>query len=160
MPPITPGSHVLTLASHEGALFAGGEFSTAGSAFTPYLARWSPPLPHLELSQPGGLTGQVLATSEWLVPGHEYYNVVSLDLCPGGPGSGPYGGLCFADPAFLLQQLLLPAGTPPFHFVAAVPTMAFGPYGLPPGLSFQAVSADVTGGVIGCLSAVAGHTVY
>jgi trimeric autotransporter adhesin len=152
--------HVNTLTPFRGALFAGGSFSTAGGIVSPSLARWSSPLPLLAVAQPSGAGTGVQVSNRWLIPGHEYYDLVSLDLCAGGPGTGPYGGLCFVDPSQLLAQLTLPIGSVPFHFVATAPDATFGPYALPAGLVFEAISVDVTGGVVGCVSPVTAYTVF
>jgi trimeric autotransporter adhesin len=150
---------VHALASWQGALVAGGFFVTAGGIQSYAIARWSRPLPLLSLSQ-GGTGAPVQATNRWLIPGHEYYNVVSLDLAPGGPGTGPYGGLWFSDLSFLIQQLALPLQTPPTHFSPTGTEVTFGPYALPAGIVFEAVCADVTGGVLGCLTPAQQFTVY
>lgn len=137
----------------DGGLVAGGMFTGAGTtAVSPLVARWASPLPLLRLAQPGGAGSGVVVTSSALVAGREYFNVASAALCPAGPGSGPVGGLCFPDPAPLLFQLQLPAGAAPIHWLATAPVMTFGPYALPPGLVFEAVCFDATGGVLGCLS--------
>ena len=94
------------------------------------------------------------------MPGHEYYNLASLDLCPGGPGTGPWGGLCANDVNVLWQQVALPLGTTPFHFAATATTANFGPFTLPPGLAFEMISIDLTGGVAGCISTAVRYTVY
>jgi hypothetical protein len=152
------GGNVWALSALDGALIAGGDFLTAGGIPSPYLARWSSPLPMLGFSQPQ--SGMVQVDDRWLVPSHEYYNIVSTDLSPGTVGTGPYGGLWFNDPAMLMQQVALPPGTAPFHFVAPGTSFSFGPYPLPPGISFEAISVDVTGGVIGCLAPAQRYTVY
>jgi hypothetical protein len=60
----------------------------------------------------------------------------------------------------LIGQLVVPIGSVPFHFVATGPDATFGPYPLAAGLAFEAVSVDVTGGVVGCISPVRAYTVY
>jgi len=97
-------------------------------------------------------------TNENLLPGREYYNLLSFDLCPGGPGTGlgPFG-LCIvtnANLTVLLDQLALPVGADPFHFVATSATQVFGPYSLAPFVA-EAICIDVTGGVLGPASPVA-----
>lgn len=150
---------VRSLGSYNGALIVGGHFLTAGTQPSTYIARWSSPLPLLSLTQPGGPTTGVLVTDSAVVAGHEYFNVVSFDLCPGGVGTGPYGGLCFSDLSCLAAQIQLPVGSHPFHFLAPGTAVAFGPYALPSGLTFEALGADVTGGVLGCISPVIRYTV-
>jgi hypothetical protein len=147
------------LAAHEGALFAGGDFLSAGGMPALRIAQWTDPVPVIALSQPAGPGGGVVVANENLIPGHEYYNIASFELCPGCIGSGPFGGLCFSDLGFLLVQLAYPVGWHPFHFVPTSPTSSSGPYGAPIGASFEAVCADVTGGVLGCTSHVARFTV-
>ena len=143
-----------------GALFLGGSMLSVGAVGSPYLARWSSPLPILALSQPFGPGTGVQVANHWLIPGHEYYNLASPTPCASGPGTGPYGGLCFANVADLVRQLTLPVGTAPFHFVAGSPDATFfGPFPLPPGLAIEALSVDVTGGTLGCLSPVVSYVV-
>jgi trimeric autotransporter adhesin len=148
---------IRSFAVHGGSLFAAGSIVSAGGIASSSLARWAPPLPLLAISQPA--SGSVTVLDAWLVPGHEYFNVVSTDLCPGGPGAGPYGGLCANDPSALWQQITLPLGTPPFHFAAAGATATFGPYALPPGFAFEAVAFDLVG-TAPCISTAIRHTVW
>lgn len=97
-----------------------------------------------------------------LTPGREYYNLVSIDPCPGGPGTGPGPfGSCLSPQGlqFLTQQLQMPVGTGPFHFIApssyvAWPAMT----GLPP-ITVDAICIDVTGGTVGPVSPVVRITV-
>jgi hypothetical protein len=146
-----------TLGSHGNGVLAGGNFVSVGGVSSPFLARLSPPQPSIAISQPGAGLGVVITNSS-LIPGHEYFNIASLNPCAGGPGTGPYGGLCFNNLDDLAWQLLLPVGAEPFHFIAASTTATFGPIGLPLGLAFEAVCANVTVGP--CASAVDGHVVY
>jgi hypothetical protein len=142
------------LTVYAGALLVKGLSTTTGFA-SPYLARWSPTIPLLAISQPSGAGGPVQISNQWLIPGHQYFNVFSLEVCPAGPGSGPYGGLCASNPASLVQQLLLPLGTTPFHFLATGANATFGPYQVPPGLTFDALcvdSVDLNAGTVGCFS--------
>ncbi len=90
-----------------------------------------------------------------LVPGHEYFFVISPELCPGAIGSGPYLGLCSSNEPFLIAQISLPLGTPPFHFLASASSELFGPYPLAPGVAFDAVAFDLTGGLLLGFSPVA-----
>ena len=88
------------------------------------------------------------------MPGHEYLNVFSPDVCPGAPGSGPYLGLCANDPNMLIAQAVLPTGVEPFHFTAYDRRRTFGPFQAQPGLTIDGICVDVTGGTLGCASAV------
>ena len=112
------------------------------------VARYEPTRPSLSCTQPFGPATGVLVSTSILVPGHEHHSVFSLDLCPGGPGTGRWGGLCFNDVDDLLAQLQLPLGTGPFHFIATAPGMAFGPFILPPGFTFDALCGNATGGIV------------
>ena len=145
---------------HHGALLAGGNFHRANGLLTPYLARWSSPLPFMRLSAPSQTGSGVEIANRWLVPGHEYLNLASPNPCAAGLGSGPYGGLCVDDPAILLLQIQFPVGTPPFHFLATGTDATFGPYALPVGFSFEAICVDVTGWAVGCISPTVGYTAY
>lgn len=104
--------------------------------------------PALFLNQPGGSGAPVFVTNGNLIPGHEYYNIVSLTPCAAGPGTGPgwSGGLCI-DVAPLLAQLAAPLGTPAQHFVATASTITWPAMPLPP-ITFDAVCVDVTGAVV------------
>ncbi len=88
-----------------------------------------------------------------LQAGAETFNAVTInDPCPGGPGTGPYAGLCAANPATLtalLTQVTSPLGPANiFHFVAPGITKTWGPYaGIPAGLVAEAVCLQVTPGV-------------
>jgi hypothetical protein len=154
------------LTSYHGALIAGGAFTKAGGAGAPYVARWSSPLPLVLLSQPGGSGTGVQIDNEWLVLGHDYFNLFSLDLCAGGPGTGPYGGLGCSDPntlPILIQQALLPLGSLPFHYLASATSATFGPYPAPLGLTFDVLCVDsinFAAGTTGCLSSVTRYTTY
>jgi hypothetical protein len=107
------------------------------------------------LTQPAG-SGSVQLDNRGLVPGNETWNIVSLEPCPGGSGTGPYLGLCASDFNSLLDQFLLPAGTLPFHFFPAAPNFSFGPLlGLPVGLPIDVVTFDVVGGNFNNIAAVA-----
>ena len=150
---------ISALAVYQGALIAGGSFLIMDRIGSPFMARFGSPLPLLAFSQPAGNGTGVVLTNRWLVLGHEYYNLASPDPAPGGPGTGPYGGLFFNDVSLLLQQIAFPAGAGPFHFIAQAPDVAFGPYALPVGFALEAISVDVTGGVIGCLTPVQSLTV-
>ena len=155
---ISPPPFYGSLFDFEGSLMVTGGW-TPGGINSPHLARYSSPLPRLRISQPAGPGTGVEIANFWTIPGHEYYNIASLNPCPGGVGSGPYGGLCFNNPADLVTQALLPIGAVPFHYVAGGTSAVFGPFPLPAGLAFEAITVDVTGGVIGCLSPVRPYTV-
>lgn len=112
--------------------------------------------PSIRVDQ-AGPAAPVTLTNERLLPGHEYANIFSLDLCPGGPGTGlgPYG-TCIVTPqnlTFILDQLALPVGTGPSRFVANGPTIGWGPFSLGP-IALEAICIDVTGGVLGPASPV------
>jgi hypothetical protein len=145
--------------AHGPSLFVGGDFSVIDGIASPFLAGYGSPTPSLALAQPGGPGAGVQVTNDWLIPGHEYYNLASLNPCAGGPGTGPYGGLCYTNVADLIGQLTLPIGAAPFHFVAGSPDASFGPFPLPPGLAIEALAVDVTGGTLGCLSRVTSYLV-
>ena len=113
------------------AAYLGGGFTAFGGLPSAYLARFGCPRPALALTQTGGPGSPALVTSSGLVPGRETFNVFSVELCAGAPGGGPFLGLCASDPATLLNQALLPVGAEPFHFIAAQPSMTFGPYSVP-----------------------------
>jgi len=142
---------VNTLAVHGGSLYAGGVFTQAGQVNMANVGKWSDPRPTIAFTQPGGAGTGVVITNTGLVSGHEYRNVASFDVCPGCPGSGPYGGLCINDFTFVDYELAFPIGAVPFHFIASGATAVMGPFAPPVGVSFDAVCADVTGGTIACL---------
>lgn len=114
---------------------------------------FTPAKPSLLLNQSlPGLPLSVLASG--LVAGREYFTVISLDLCP-VPGSGPYLGICASNPQFLIDQLLLPVGVLPFHFIAAGPSQSLGSYPLPAGLTFDAIILEASTFLYGGHSAIA-----
>jgi hypothetical protein len=147
------------LAVYGGQLIVGGTFPSAGAMMTPYLASWSSPLPLLSVSQPQGAGTLVEVADRRLIPGHEYFNFVTLDLAPGGVGTGPYGGLSSSSVSAIIWQASLPVGTAPFHFIASTTEVQFGPYPLPPGLTFDSVCVDLTDGLLGCLAPATRYTV-
>jgi len=118
--------------------------------------------PGLALSQTEdiGTGANVFVTNSNMIPGQEYYNIFSLDLCPGGVGTGPYAGLCFnpGNTQFLLNQLLLPLGTMPLHFIAPTSGITNGPYALPP-ITLEGVCFEVNAGGIGATSAAIRFTI-
>jgi hypothetical protein len=145
---------------YDGDLFVAGDFLQPAGIASPYLVRWGRPSPHLRVSQPGGAGTGIVVGNFGLIPGHEYVNVASLELCVGGPGTGPWGGLCASDPMTLIAQALQPVGTEPFHYLASGTSVSFGPYALPAGLALEVLSVDFTGAAVGCLSSVVRHVVY
>ena len=101
-------------------------------------------LPTLSIAQPGGPGTPVFFTNTNLVPGTEYWNVFSLELCPSGVGTGPLLGLCSTDLTPLLLQFQSPLGAVPFHFIAPGTTVSHGPFGLPFAVSFEGVCLTLT----------------
>ena len=147
--PTTPGAFDTT--------FNGGASSNPGDAFVTRLDLGTT----IGLSQPGGPGTPITIDNGYLIPGNEYYNIFSLDLCPAGPGTGPYLGLCattLANVQFIVLQASLPVGSPPFHFVATASSVSWGPYTVGPG-TLDAVCLDVTGGVLGSYSPVTRITI-
>lgn len=106
--------------------------------------------PTVSVLQPGGPGTVVTCTNTGLIPGHEYYNLFSFDLCPSGPGQGGLFGLCASSPAnlqFITTQLLLPVGAAPFHFIASGPSLAICPTpGIP--LTLEVICFDWTSYVV------------
>ena len=110
----------------------------------------------LVASQDGGPGSPVFLRNHHLIPGHEYFNVFSLEPCATGVGSGPFLGLCASAPAavdLLVAQVLVPVGTAPFHFVATSESTSFGPFPLPP-LVIEGICIDFTGGTLDAVSGV------
>ncbi len=143
------------------ALYAGGDFTVAGGVSANFIAMWycgSTISLTTTQASPGS---SVFVNNTNLTPGNEYYNIFSLDLCPGAPGSGPFLGLCATSAVniqFMIEQVLAPAGTPLTHFVAPSSYVNWGPFSLPP-LTVDGVCFDFTGGVIGPVSQVARITI-
>jgi hypothetical protein len=98
------------------------------------------------LSQPGG-AGSLLLENNGLAAGDDVTNVFTFnEPCPGGVGTGPFAGLCTANPLALFDQLLIPLGTPPFHYLATGPFYSFSlPAGLPANLRIEGVAVKVSG---------------
>jgi hypothetical protein len=138
-------------------IFVAGWLGTAGGVAVNGIARWGcGTSPSIAWSQPGGAGGLVSVTNSNLVAGGVYFNLMSLEPCPGGPGTGPFLGLCASTPSalqFLIGQTLLPLGTPLFHFGAITPYSVWGPYSLPP-ITVDAVAIAMTNGLIGGVSPV------
>jgi hypothetical protein len=109
----------------------------------------------LVIGQPGG-SGTFRLVNMGLLTGTETFNAFSLEPAPGGPGTGPYLGLYTAFPAQLIAQVLVPAGTLPFHYVAVRPKFQFDvTSGIPPGLMVEMVAFEIGGGILGRVSPVA-----
>ena len=100
----------------------------------------------------------VLVTNTCLIPGNEYFNIFSTEPCPGGPGNGPYLGLCASNPAVLINQFMLPVGAVPFHFTATNGSAVFGPFPVPP-TTIESVCFEITGGKLGPVSKVIRYVV-
>ena len=141
------------------ALFAGGPAWSSFGINANGIARYACNGASLSVSaSQNGSGAPVFLANANLQPEREYYNLFSLDLCPGGPGSGPatYLGLCLntsANLAFLTQQLLLPVGAQPFHFVASTSYSILGPYVVGP-ITVDALCIEVTATGIGSASQV------
>src|SRR5262249_51849660 len=100
----------------------------------------------------------VAITNANLDAGHEYYNIFSLEPCPGALGSGPYLGLCATETSFLAFQFLLPVGAAPFHVLAPASLATWGPYPVPP-ITLDGVCFDWTGATLGPVSPVIRFTI-
>lgn len=102
----------------------------------------------LTVNQPGGPGTATYVSNLNLTPGHEYHNIASVPVCPGGPGSGisTLAGLCI-NSASLLAQLAIPVGTPPLHFIATSAAITWPGMVIAP-VTLDAVCVDVTGGVL------------
>lgn len=87
--------------------------------------------------------GSTFVSNANLVPGREYWNVFSVEICTAGVGTGPYAGLCATDINTLLNQVLMPLGAEPFHYIPTGGSRGFGPYALPSGLSFDMIVFDL-----------------
>jgi hypothetical protein len=110
------GGLVLALAAYDGGLVAGGGFLSASAVISPFLARWGAPLPRIMLSQPGGTGTEVLVADSFLTSGHEYYKVVSFELCAGGPESGrTRGSVSTTSRVFLATPVAARGAALPFH---------------------------------------------
>lgn len=141
------------------ALFAGGPTWSSFGTNANGLARFACNGASVSVSaSQNGPGAPVYIANGNLQPDREYYNLFSLDVCPGGPGSGPAGylGVCLnssANLAFLNQQLLLPIGAQPFHFVAAASYAVSGPNFVAP-ITVDALCIEVTPTGIGSASEV------
>lgn len=115
----------------------------------------------LLITQSGGPGSPVSVQNHNLTTGGEYFNVFSLEPCPGGVGTGPYLGLCAMNPVnaqFILDQIMLPTGSAPFHFIANASSVMWGPFSVPP-LTLDAVCFEFTGGALGPVSNVTRVTI-
>ncbi len=142
----------------------GGDVFQAGGVSANLIAKWSCGST-ISLSATQTASGApVYVNNANLTPGNEYYNIFSFDLCPGGAGTGPFGGLCVSSPAnhqFVLTQLTWSLGSsllPLFHFIAPSNYVSWGALTLPP-ITLEAITFDFTGGVLGPISQVATITV-
>lgn len=149
-------------------LFVGGQFTgvrtSLGAPITAAANIAAVPCPStitLTSTQPGSPGTPTYLANANLTPQREYYNIFSLDTCPGGPGSGPLFGLCLTtmpNYTFILDQLQAPLGTPLFHFIAQQSYTIWGGYQVPP-MTVDGIVFDYTGGVIGAVSPVTRITV-
>jgi Domain of unknown function (DUF5122) beta-propeller len=139
------------------SLVVAGAFNTAGPAVgAGLLALRTPSRPSIGFGQPAP-GAPVTVIEQNLIPGQEYFSIFSLQPCGGGPGTGPYVGLCTNNLQSLLDQINLPAGAVPFHFIASASTEIFGPFpGIPP-LVVDAINVHLT--PLGCPSQVTRFTV-
>ncbi|MCR9246378.1 MAG: VCBS repeat-containing protein [bacterium] len=113
-----------------------------------------------------GVGGTLRLRDSNLEPGVETWNLISLEPCPGSPGSGPPNllGLCASTAAsrqFLIDQLVLPLGTVPFHFVATSEQLDFGPIqsAVLLGLTMEGVAFQWANNTLQAVSAVQRLTV-
>ena len=135
-------------------LVIGGQFTMANGAAAGGIASYAcGSTITLGLSQPAGPTTPVLIENSNLIPGSIYYNMFSLTPCAGGPGTGPWLGLCAPDPTPLVSLFLSPVGTEPIHFKAGSHYLNFGPYQLPP-LTVDGVCFEYNGTLGGISPAV------
>jgi hypothetical protein len=152
------GLHADTAA---GELWVTGNFQSVNGIPAWNVARYDYSLPlAIDIGQPSGPgTGTYVAVTG-IVPGRETFTAYSFEPCPTGVGTGPWLGLCATDPTFLLNQILTPVGTDPFHFVSATDVRSFGPYPLPIGLVLEGVVFDLDGGVLGNVGSAVRYTVF
>jgi hypothetical protein len=140
-----------------------GDFSVAGGVVSVGLARSGCVGPRVGFwwTKAWGGLHELSIDNTHLVPGNEYYNLISLEPSPAGPGQGPWFGLSVADPNTLLGQLALPVGTAPFHFIASAGAESWGPFlGVPFGLTLEAVCLEVIENGVGFVSPVARFTTF
>lgn len=141
-------------------LHVGGTFNLP-AATNARMATWSCGAPLSLTASQAGPGAPIRLVNANLIPGSEYFNLVSISPCSGTPGtgSGPYGS-CLNFPAlqFVLQQLLMPVGAEPFHVTAPSSYVGWGPYPVGP-MTVDAICVEVTGGVPGPTSPVVRITV-
>ena len=142
------------------ALYGGGKFDAVGGLPGSEVARLScGTTVSMHMTQPGGPGTPIWIHNSNLTTGRECFNVFSPEPCPGGPGGGPYLGLCSSYPQILLDQVLMPLGVGLTHFVAPADHLSWGPYLLPP-LTIEGVCFDLAGASFGSVSPVASLTIY
>lgn len=107
-----------------------------------------PPAVTFNLGTPNATTGETPFTvvNDQLTPGNEYFNFYSFSLCPGGPGTGPYLGMCYPNFNDLVTQFQTPLGIFPLHWIADNCRMESPEYSFPTGLAFEVICVDLTGG--------------
>ena len=143
------------------ALYLAGSLLSAGGNVAWGIARWSCGSTISVRATQATPGAPVFVNNANLTPSREYFNIFSVDPCPGVPGTGPLLGLCSLtsiNNQFLLSQALAPVGTPLTHFLAPASYLNWGPLSLPP-LTVDGVCFDFTGGVLGPVSSVARITV-
>ncbi len=146
------------------ALYGGGGIFSVGGVPANRIVKWSCGSTISVSATQLAPGAPVYVNNANLTPGNEYYNIFSFDLCPGGAGPGPFGGLCTTTSAnlqFMLAQLMWPLDTSLlrlFHFTAPSSYVNWGPLTLPP-ITLEAITFDFTGGVLGPISQVATVTV-
>lgn len=157
-PAYAPSLVVFSITVHDDgsgpALFAFGNCTHAGPFGSNSIAKWGAGPPVLDLAQPGGAGQPAFLYLSNLQAGREYFDIASFESCGGGPGTGPYLGLCASNPTVLVNQALSPVGTEPFHFIATATMKTFGPYAVPPGLTCEAICIDATANHLWRVSAV------
>jgi hypothetical protein len=99
------------------------------------------PTPSVFAYQPAGPGGATAIAAVGAYAGYDYRNVFSFEPAAGGPGTGPYLGLCASNVDVLVVQLLVGPNTPPFTFTGASTdgsvVVPLGLYGLPAGATFE-----------------------
>lgn len=148
------------------ALYLGGAcFHTPATGSNPGVIRWrcSNLGPAIFATQAQGPGTPVAVSNSHLVPGGEYYNLFSLDLCPGPPGGGPAltFGLCVntaLNTTFLADLAALPIGTRPIHWRSTSTYEVSSPHTVPP-ITLDALCIRVQGSTIAAASRVVRVTV-
>lgn len=100
----------------------------------------------MKQTAPGALTVE----NRGLTVGFDFFNIFSIIPCPGGPGTGPFFGLCAIDPNLeLIPQALNPVGVDPFHPYAFTDSYTSPTYnGIVPGIVVDILSLQVANGLI------------